>query len=109
MKKKISPEIIDAFTDDMSMTTFFEKVAQEFALSVSGDTVFDCRKITIASDIIERWYETAEQKHGKESLPALTRHLLLFGPKENKALKNGETEVMEGFLAAPACERRKHL
>ncbi|MCD8073870.1 MAG: hypothetical protein LUF27_02330 [Lachnospiraceae bacterium] len=87
MKKAISPETADAFTDSMNMSAFFEKAAGEFCLPVSRDTIFDCRKITVASDIIRRWYGTVEHKHGKAYLAELTRYLLLCGPKENKELK----------------------
>lgn len=100
MRKKISTKTIERFSEENSLTVFYEEAAKEMGLSVDESSIFDCRRILVASNIIQAWYADFEEKYGKGCLAELAQHLLLLGPKENHDLEENEVEILEGFITS---------
>lgn len=95
--KEITQETVDAFIETMSLTIFYEKVADELQMTASEGYGFDCRKISISNKIQEQWIQQFEEKLGKEHLPELFRMLLLAGPKVEHQLKANEIATEENW------------
>lgn len=102
LKKRLTKKTLDAFMEDMSLAAFYQGVAEEFGFTVEESHQFDCRKILIASSILNRWEEQFVEKYGKDRLWQLFAHLLNSGPKEKKELLPDEAEILEGFLVLKA-------
>lgn len=98
MKKRLTEKTLDAFMETMSLAAFYQGVAEEFGFTVTEGHQFDCRKIRIASSILDRWEEQFVKKYGKDKLWQLSMQLLNSGPKEKKGLQPEEVEILEGFL-----------
>ena len=49
--KEITQETVDAFIETMSLTIFYEKVADELQMTAPEGYGFDCRKISISNKI----------------------------------------------------------
>ena len=96
--KEITQETIDSFIETMSLTIFYEKVADELQMTVPKGYGFDCRKISISNKIQEQWIQQFEEKLGKEHLPELFRMLLLAGPKVEHQLKANEIATEENWI-----------
>ena len=99
MKKMVSKDTIDSlFTDDeFSLIRFYENVAQEFGVPVAENTMYDCRKVVVADNIMTHWYEECKKIYGKDGIYELTRLFLLCGPKAAEHLGVDEIEVEEGY------------
>lgn len=66
--KEITQETVDSFIETMSLTIFYEKVADELQTTAPEGYGFDCRKISISNEIQEQWIQQFEEKLGKEHL-----------------------------------------
>ena len=60
--RKVTQETIDAFYPNLNLAAFYKKVAEEFQMPVEEEYGFDCRKIWIAANIREQWYEQFEKR-----------------------------------------------
>ena len=98
MVKRVSEICIASFLDTMDMRAFYERTAQEFRIDIGEDSVFDCRKIMIASNILEKWSSRFETVYGKEKRAELMAYLCMVGPKTMKYLKEDEVEILPGFV-----------
>jgi len=87
--KEITQETVDSFIETMSLTIFYEKVADELQTTAPEGYGFDCRKISISNEM---------EKLGKEHLPELFRMLLLAGPKVEHQLKANEIATEENWI-----------
>lgn len=96
--KEITQETVDSFIETMSLTIFYEKVADELQTIAPEGYGFDCRKISISNEIQEQWIQQFEEKLGKEHLPELFRMLLLAGPKVEHQLKANEIATEENWI-----------
>ena len=101
--KEITQETVDAFIETMSLTIFYEKVADELQMTAPEGYGFDCRKISISNKIQEQWIQQFEEKLGKEHLPELFRMLLLAGPKVEHQLKANELATEENWDSRSFC------
>ena len=63
--KEITQETVDSFIETMSLTIFYEKVADELQTTAPEGYGFDCRKISISNEIQEQWIQQFEEKLGK--------------------------------------------
>lgn len=97
VRKKISKEIVDLFLQE-GMVSFYTKVAEEFSLDVTEDSLFDCRKITVADNIMRQWFTQFEKEHGKLAGGNLSCYLCICGPKKNGELGEDEVEIQNGFI-----------
>ncbi len=97
MRKRVSKETVDLFLKE-GMASFYMQVAEEFSLDVPKDSLFDCRKITVADNIMHRWFTQFEEEHGKLSGGNLSSYLCIYGPKKNGELREDEVEVQDGFI-----------
>lgn len=99
MVKKLSEKCIDSFLEHMSMLAFYEQAAKECGLKVTKNSVFDCTRIQIASNILEKWEKEFAAKYGKENVIQLMQHLCLFGPKAVRNLNDNEVEISKEFIS----------
>lgn len=106
MKRK---EIMIEMTKDEMLENPFYLVTDE-AVQLSfyrflGDTLcggydtnvvsLDCRKIIVSEKIMDSWYDAV--KDTAVSKEALTRDLLLFGPKASPKLADNQILLQEGW------------
>ena len=99
MVKKLSEKCIDSFLEHRSILTFYEEAAKECGLRVTENSVFDCTRIRIAENILEKWKRDFTDHYGQENVIQLMQHLCLFGPKAAGDLKDNEAEISKGFLS----------
>ena len=104
MRKIVSKATIDSlFTDEeFNFIRFYKNVAQEFGLPVVDNTMYDCRKVVVADNIMTHWYEECKKIYGKDGIYELTRLFLLCGPKAAEHLGVDEIEVEEGYAQEKA-------
>ena len=74
--KEITQETVDAFIETMSLTIFYEKVADELQMTAPEGYGFDCRKISISNKIQEQWIQQFEEKLGKEQSSGIVQNTL---------------------------------
>lgn len=99
MRKRVTKETIDSLLEDgLSFVRFYQNVAAEFQMPVMESTIFDCRKILVASNIINHWYGQVREKYGKGGTDVLTREICIFGPKTAEDFADDEVELQRGFL-----------
>ena len=55
--KEITQETVDSFIETMSLTIFYEKVADELQTTAPEGYGFDCRTISISNEIQEQWIQ----------------------------------------------------
>lgn len=99
MRKKLTKGTADSlFGDTLSFVRFYEGVAQEFGLPVSENTLYDCRKILVAKNIMTRWLTQCEELYGKWSRIELAQKICILGPKASEDLEDNEVEIEKGFV-----------
>lgn len=78
------------------ITQFYERAA-ELAGEVAGkDDKFDCRRIEIAGNIQDKFFEYYEANgYGNDDIMTL---LLMVGPKVNPELNRNEVIVQDNFV-----------
>lgn len=90
----------------MHLTQFYETVARQMNCSVKSETNYDCRKINVAENIQDRFYEYYTAL-ARETEPApsendikidITMLLVMSGPKVDPTLEANEVEVFDGFI-----------
>ena len=91
--KEITQETVDSFIETMSLTIFYEKVADELQTTAPEGYGFDCRKISISNEIQEQWIQQFEEKLGKEHLPELIGAMELLS--QNAGDKAGQAKLLE--------------
>lgn len=88
------------------LTEFYDRVATEMGHGDPSEFKYDVRKINIAENIQDGFYEFYD-KLARETDPTLsdndikvgtTMLLLNSGPKVDKTLKANEVEIFEGFI-----------
>lgn len=99
MIKNISKECINSFCEKWNMTDFYERAAQELGMEVDKDSIYDCRKINVSSDILSSWINRYEEIYGKGNVHQLITCLLFMGPKAMEYLTRDEIEVFPGFIS----------
>ena len=100
MKTIISPDSYG------NLTEFYDAVATEMGYTETSDLHYDCRKVNIAKNIQDGFYEyyTANAKERNPSASdndiqtSITMILAIRGPKVDKNLKENEVEVFDGFI-----------
>lgn len=97
MRKKVLKETVDLFLKE-GIVPFYTKVAEEFSLNVAEDSIFDCRKIIVADNIMQQWFSQFEEEHGKSAGGNLSCYLCISGPKKDEELGEDEVEIQDGFL-----------
>lgn len=81
-----------------SLGCFYREVAEMAGYKENEDTLYDCRKILIASNVQEaiiRYYETMQPEISREQVIIL---LAISGPKVDFALKENEIVLQPGFV-----------
>lgn len=99
MVKKVSQKCISSFLDNMSILSFYEQAAAECGLKVTKNSVFNCTRVQISMDILEKWKREFAIMYGKENLVQLMQHLCLYGPKAVRDLNGNEVEILKGFIS----------
>lgn len=97
MRKKISDDTISSLVNS-DIVTFYDEVSKEFGLEVSKSAIYDCRKILIAHNIIEKWERLFIDRYGETQVETLFAILCIYGPKEYPNLKDDEVEIQDGFI-----------
>lgn len=88
------------------LTEFYNAVAREIGYSNTSELQYDCRKINIAENIQDGFYQHyAELAKETKPIPSendirvgITMLLAMSGPKVDKALKANEVEIFNGFI-----------
>lgn len=96
--RKVTQETIDVFYPNLNLAAFYKKVAEEFQMPVEEGYGFDCRKIWIAANIREQWYEQFEREHGETQRWEINMRLCMSGPCVEQYLREDEVEVEEGWI-----------
>ena len=87
---------------------FYNAVAREMGHEDTSELNYDCRKINIAANIQDGFYEYYAAK-ANETDPTLAENdikigttilLAMSGPKADESLKANEVEVFEGFIVS---------
>ena len=82
-----------------SLPRFYRAVAEAAGYTETEDTMYDCTRILVASnvqDAIIRYYETTSPELSREQVITL---LLLSGPKVGAELKENEVVIQERFIS----------
>lgn len=96
---------ISISTSPCNIVEFYIAVAKEMGIDAS-EVNFDCRRINIASNIQDGFYEYYS-KLARETDPnisendiriGITMLLAMSGPKVDAALKANEVEIFDGFI-----------
>ena len=99
-------EIITINIEPCGLTEFYDTVAREMGYANTNELYYDCRKINIAENIQDGFYEYYT-KHARETDPYLsdndikvgtTMLLVMSGPKVDDSLKANEVEIFKGFI-----------
>ena len=99
-------EIITINIESCDLTEFYDTVAREMGYSDTSELHYDCRKINIAANIQDGFYEYYAQQ-ARETDPYLsdndikvgtTMLLVMSGPKVDDSLKANEVEIFDGFI-----------
>ena len=103
IKGGITQEIIDSAYDSenrFDLDTFYDNVAKYFNIPCNSESNFDCKKISISTDIQHEWIEKCRQiyKNSKDSEMGLLLLLLISGPKTPEELNGYEVEIEDGFV-----------
>jgi len=89
-----------------SLVELYDRVATEMGHGDPSEFKYDCRKINIAQNIQDGFYEFYD-KVAREKDPTLSNNdirasitmlLAMSGPKVDKTLKANEVEIFEGFI-----------
>lgn len=84
---------------EQSLPCFYRAVADAAGYTETEDTLYDCTRILVASNVqnaIIRYYETTSPELSREQVITL---LLLSGPKVDAGLKENEVVIQEGFIS----------
>ncbi len=84
---------------EQSLPCFYRAVAEAAGYTETEDTMYDCTRILVASnvqDAIIRYYETTSPELSREQVITL---LLLSGPKVDAELKDNEVVIQERFIS----------
>ena len=89
-----------------SLTELYDAAAMEMGYENTSELQYDCRKINIAANIQDGFYdyytssvkETDPYANETEIRTSVTMLLAISGPKVDKALKANEVEVFDGFI-----------
>lgn len=90
-----------------ALIDFYDTVARQMGYANVSDLKYDCRKINIAENIQDGFYEYYTE-NAKETNPnanmadvrtSITMILAINGPKVDKSLKINEVEVFDGFIS----------
>lgn len=88
------------------IATLFDAVAKAMGIKPTINTQYDCRKINVAPNIQDNFYEFYSS-NAKVINPTtsetdirvgITMLLAMSGPKVDTALKANEVEVFDGFI-----------
>lgn len=89
-----------------SVIELYEQTAKEMGYTNVKELQFDCRKINVAKNIQDKFYnhyvnsillhDKTETEH--EARLQATMVLAQFGPKVDENLADNEVEVFEGFI-----------
>jgi hypothetical protein len=83
---------------EQRLIEFYNSVAEICGISVTANTVFDCRKICVTKavqDSIIRHYSKYQNLSSEE----ISARLLLYGPKANLNGDGYDFEVEDGFAS----------
>ena len=100
MKTIISPDRYEGLSE------FYDAVATEMGYSDTSELHYDCRKINVAKNIQDNFYDyyMAElmkmcPSSDKEDFQnSITATLTIYGPKVDSTLKANEVEIFDGFI-----------
>ncbi len=91
---------------DYALLELYDEVAREMGYSSTDALQYDCRKICVAKNIQDGFYNHYI-KNARETNPnanitdvkvSITMMLLLNGPKVDENLKANEVEIFDGFI-----------
>ena len=95
-----------------SITNLYDAVATEMGYADTSELKYDCRKINVAKNIQDGFFEYYKEFMALEN-PSLsesdarvstTMLLLIAGPKVDNELADNEVEVFDGFICTNANE-----
>lgn len=84
---------------EQSLPCFYRAVAETAGYTETENTMYDCTRILVASNVqnaIIRYYETTYPEASREQVITL---LLLSGPKVDAELKENEVVIQKGFIS----------
>ena len=90
------------------LIAFYDAVATEMGYTGTSELHYDCRKINVAENIQDSFYDyyTANAKETNPNANmtdvqiSITMILAIKGPKVDKTLKANEVEVFDGFICS---------
>lgn len=99
MKIKIAPQ-------QCGIVQLFDTVAREIGYRNTSELNYDCRKINVAKNIQDMFYEFYTQlvRKADSKMPdsdiqvGITMTLAMSGPKVDETLADNEVEIFEGFI-----------
>ena len=99
MKIKIAPR-------KCGVVELFDSIARQMGYINADELNYDCRKINVAKNIQDMFYEFYTQltKEADDTMPdsdikvGITMLLAMSGPKVDKNLADDEVEIFEGFI-----------
>ena len=92
--------------ENYGLVEFYDAVAKEMGYTDTSELNYDCRKINIAKNIQDGFYEYYKQKAKEENhninendiKVSITMLLAISGPKVDFNLKANEIEIFDGFI-----------
>lgn len=96
MKVKIPNKMYD-------LGDFYDAVAKELGYTDVSNLRYDCRKINVAPNIQNNFFEyykgiAPDDITEEEVRTHIALSLLVYGPKVDETLTNNEVEVFDGFI-----------
>lgn len=98
---RLSNEQIEIFVKQNSLAAFYKAVADACGLAVRETDMFNCDKIAISSNILDKWELQFVEQYGEGATNELYMHLLNLGPKVDSSLAEDEVSISDGFVFTP--------
>lgn len=90
-----------------TLEDFYRCVAEEAGYKETEDTLYDCRKILVASDVQDAIIRAYQQKCPEASMNSILLRLLASGPKMCADLESGKVTIQSGFISSKSMEREE--
>ena len=88
---------------EQTLEDFYRCVAKEAGYTETEDTLYDCRRILVASDVQDAIICAYQKICPRAPLEAIIIRLAMCGPKKCEDLGSGEVALQSGFVNS-ACK-----
>lgn len=82
-----------------TLADFYRCVAKEVGYEETEDTLYDCTRILVASDVQDAIIQAYQTKWPDAPMDAIIIRLAISGPKVRDSLRCGEVVVQKGFIS----------